>query len=71
MHYALVLARRWSVGTILTGLLSFMHDPQPTTGSITTTPEDKKRCAGRGEWGPGRGTGAMRAAYHLTQLCHN
>lgn len=35
--------RRWSVGTILTGLLSFMHDLQPTTGGITTTVEEKKR----------------------------
>ncbi len=26
----------WSVGTILTGLLSFMYDAQATTGSITT-----------------------------------
>ncbi|GAX82494.1 hypothetical protein CEUSTIGMA_g9921.t1 [Chlamydomonas eustigma] len=35
----------WSVGTILTGLLSFMHDPQPTTGSINTSVEEKKRFA--------------------------
>lgn len=27
----------WSVGTILTGLLSFMYDTQATTGSITTS----------------------------------
>ncbi len=33
------------MGTILTGLLSFMHDTQPTTGSITTTPEEKRRLA--------------------------
>lgn len=35
----------WSVGTILNGLLSFMYDAQPTTGSITTTKQDKKRLA--------------------------
>jgi len=31
----------WSVGTILTGLLSFMYDSQPTTGSINTSKADK------------------------------
>jgi ubiquitin-conjugating enzyme E2 J2 len=31
----------WSVSTILTGLLSFMLEDTPTTGSITTTKEDK------------------------------
>jgi ubiquitin-conjugating enzyme E2 J2 len=35
----------WSVGTILTGLLSFMYDSQPTTGSITTTKAEKVGCA--------------------------
>ncbi|KAI8468077.1 MAG: ubiquitin-conjugating enzyme/RWD-like protein [Monoraphidium minutum] len=35
----------WSVGTILTGLLSFMYDSQPTTGSITTSRGDKVRAA--------------------------
>lgn len=35
----------WSVGTILTGLMSFMCDNQPTTGSITTTKADKQRMA--------------------------
>ncbi|PNH07543.1 Ubiquitin-conjugating enzyme E2 34 [Tetrabaena socialis] len=35
----------WSVGTILTGLLSFMYDTQATTGSITTTKQDKERMA--------------------------
>ncbi|GLC45584.1 Ubiquitin-conjugating enzyme E2 34 [Pleodorina starrii] len=35
----------WSVGTILTGLLSFMYDTQSTTGSITTTKQDKERMA--------------------------
>lgn len=35
----------WSVGTILNGLLSFMYDNQPTTGSITTTAADKKKMA--------------------------
>ena len=34
-----------AAGTILTGLLSFMVDPQPTTGSIVTTAADKKRFA--------------------------
>lgn len=33
----------WSVGTILTGLLSFMYDNQPTTGSITTSKAEKVR----------------------------
>ncbi|GFR43047.1 hypothetical protein Agub_g4053 [Astrephomene gubernaculifera] len=35
----------WSVGTILTGLLSFMYDTQTTTGSITTSRQDKERLA--------------------------
>eukprot|EP00877_Chromochloris_zofingiensis_P000970 jgi/Chrzof1/10874/Cz05g15170.t1 len=35
----------WSVGTILTGLLSFMYDNQPTTGSITTSKGEKERLA--------------------------
>jgi ubiquitin-conjugating enzyme E2 J2 len=35
----------WSVGTILTGLLSFMYDNQPTTGSITTSKVEKQRLA--------------------------
>jgi ubiquitin-conjugating enzyme E2 J2 len=33
------------VGTILTGLLSFMYDNQPTTGSITSTRAEKQRLA--------------------------
>jgi len=36
----------WSVGTILTGLLSFMHDEaQATTGAIVTSAEEKRRLA--------------------------
>ncbi|KAG1660784.1 hypothetical protein FOA52_011325 [Chlamydomonas sp. UWO 241] len=35
----------WSVGTILTGLLSFMVDPQQTTGSITSTTAEKQVLA--------------------------
>ncbi|CAA3003444.1 ubiquitin-conjugating enzyme E2 34-like [Olea europaea var. sylvestris] len=35
----------WSVSTILTGLLSFMMDSNPTSGSVTTTVEEKKRLA--------------------------
>lgn len=35
----------WSVSTILTGLLSFMTGDEPTTGSIVTSAETKKRCA--------------------------
>lgn len=35
----------WSVGTILNGLLSFMYDSQPTTGSITATPAERQRLA--------------------------
>uniref|UniRef100_A0A383WB10 E2 ubiquitin-conjugating enzyme n=1 Tax=Tetradesmus obliquus TaxID=3088 RepID=A0A383WB10_TETOB len=35
----------WSVGTILTGLLSFMYDNQPTTGSITSSKAEKQRLA--------------------------
>jgi len=35
----------WSVATILTGLLSFMVDRSPTTGSIDTTDNDKHRLA--------------------------
>jgi ubiquitin-conjugating enzyme E2 J2 len=35
----------WSVGTILTGLLSFMYDTQPTTGSINTSKQEKQRLA--------------------------
>ena len=46
----------WSVGTILTGLLSFMHDPHPTTGSINTTSEEKKRSVVMSRnWGKGKG----------------
>ncbi|KAK9096448.1 hypothetical protein Sjap_021945 [Stephania japonica] len=36
----------WSVSSILTGLLSFMMDNSPTTGSVTTTPDEKRRLAG-------------------------
>ncbi|KAL2493362.1 Ubiquitin-conjugating enzyme E2 34 [Abeliophyllum distichum] len=35
----------WCVSTILTGLLSFMMDSNPTSGSVTTTIEEKKRLA--------------------------
>ncbi|KAL0429961.1 UNVERIFIED_CONTAM: Ubiquitin-conjugating enzyme E2 34 [Sesamum radiatum] len=35
----------WSVSSILTGLLSFMMDNSPTTGSVTTTEEEKQRLA--------------------------
>eukprot|EP01033_Poteriospumella_lacustris_P016667 gene16667-11927_t len=42
-----ISASRWSVGTILLGLYTFMLDPseQPTYGSITTTSQDKQRFA--------------------------
>ncbi|XP_052175540.1 ubiquitin-conjugating enzyme E2 34-like isoform X2 [Diospyros lotus] len=33
----------WSVASILTGLLSFMMDNSPTTGSVTTTVAEKQR----------------------------
>lgn len=36
----------WSVGTILSGLLSFMYDTAHTTGSISSSKEDKRRLAG-------------------------
>jgi ubiquitin-conjugating enzyme E2 J2 len=39
------LLLQWSVGTILTGLLSFMYDTQPTTGSISTSKQEKQRLA--------------------------
>ncbi|EFJ16846.1 ubiquitin-conjugating enzyme 33, E2, partial [Selaginella moellendorffii] len=35
----------WSVSSILTGLLSFMMDNSPTTGSLTTSDEEKRRLA--------------------------
>ncbi|KAK2969996.1 hypothetical protein RJ640_008336 [Escallonia rubra] len=35
----------WSVSSILTGLLSFMMDNSPTTGSVTTTFAEKQRLA--------------------------
>ncbi|XP_057535689.1 ubiquitin-conjugating enzyme E2 34-like [Amaranthus tricolor] len=35
----------WSVSSILTGLLSFMMDKSPTTGSVSTTVEEKQRLA--------------------------
>ncbi|KAG8656572.1 ubiquitin-conjugating enzyme E2 34 [Manihot esculenta] len=35
----------WSVSSILTGLLSFMMDHSPTTGSVTTTDAEKARLA--------------------------
>ncbi|KAK4781166.1 hypothetical protein SAY87_017272 [Trapa incisa] len=35
----------WSVSSILTGLLSFMMDNSPTTGSVNTTNEEKQRLA--------------------------
>lgn len=35
----------WSVSSILTGLLSFMMDNSPTTGSVTTTVAEKQRLA--------------------------
>lgn len=35
----------WSVSSILNGLLSFMMDNSPTTGSVNTTIADKQRMA--------------------------
>ncbi|CAN7063874.1 unnamed protein product [Brassica oleracea var. botrytis] len=35
----------WSVSSILTGLLSFMMDTSPTTGSVNTTVAEKQRLA--------------------------
>ncbi|BFG24066.1 ubiquitin-conjugating enzyme E2 34 [Prunus yedoensis var. nudiflora] len=35
----------WSVSSILTGLLSFMMDNSPTTGSVNTTTAEKQRLA--------------------------
>jgi ubiquitin-conjugating enzyme E2 J2 len=35
----------WSGSSILTGLLSFMMDNSPTTGSVTTTVDEKQRLA--------------------------
>lgn len=35
----------WSVASILTGLLSFMMDKSPTTGSVNTTDAEKQRYA--------------------------
>jgi ubiquitin-conjugating enzyme E2 J2 len=35
----------WSVSSILTGLLSFMMDNTPTTGSVSTSDEEKQRLA--------------------------
>jgi ubiquitin-conjugating enzyme E2 J2 len=35
----------WSVSSILTGLLSFMMDNSPTTGSVNTSTAEKKRLA--------------------------
>ncbi|WCJ39293.1 Ubiquitin-conjugating enzyme E2 34 [Euphorbia peplus] len=35
----------WSVSSILTGLLSFMMDNSPTTGSVNTTVAEKQRLA--------------------------
>ncbi|KAM7480666.1 hypothetical protein LguiA_028879 [Lonicera macranthoides] len=35
----------WSVSSILTGLLSFMMDNSPTTGSVTTTVAEKQQLA--------------------------
>lgn len=35
----------WSVSSILTGLLSFMMDKSPTTGSVSTTVEEKQCLA--------------------------
>eukprot|EP00250_Pteridium_aquilinum_P028198 c36749_g1_i1 orf=408-1154(-) len=35
----------WSVSSILTGLLSFMMDKTPTTGSVSSTAEEKRRLA--------------------------
>uniref|UniRef100_A0A0C9RTS2 TSA: Wollemia nobilis Ref_Wollemi_Transcript_13531_1145 transcribed RNA sequence n=1 Tax=Wollemia nobilis TaxID=56998 RepID=A0A0C9RTS2_9CONI len=35
----------WSVSSILTGLLSFMMDNSPTTGSVSTTVAEKQRLA--------------------------
>ncbi|KAF9689845.1 hypothetical protein SADUNF_Sadunf01G0134800 [Salix dunnii] len=35
----------WSVSSILTGLLSFMTDNSPTTGSVNTTAAEKRRLA--------------------------
>ena len=35
----------WSVASILTGLMSFMHDDQATTGSMVTSASEKKAFA--------------------------
>eukprot|EP00667_Euglena_gracilis_P007907 EG_transcript_7990 len=35
----------WTVGTVLTGLLSFMLETTPTTGAIETSEQFKRQCA--------------------------
>ena len=35
----------WSVSSILSGLVSFMYDTTPTTGSVNTSQSEKRRLA--------------------------
>lgn len=35
----------WSVSSILSGLVSFMYDTTPTTGSVNSTQSEKRKLA--------------------------
>lgn len=52
----------WEVSTILVGLLSFMTSDEITTGSISTSTQEKKALAARSRWWNSTGGGSNQKA---------
>ncbi|KAI8847221.1 ubiquitin-conjugating enzyme/RWD-like protein [Chytridium lagenaria] len=52
----------WSVASVLTGLLSFMLETTPTTGSVNSTDEEKKALAAA-SWGFNRANPKFLAVF--------
>lgn len=52
----------WEVSTILVGLLSFMTSDEITTGSLSSTPHERKAMAARTRWWNSTGGGSNSRA---------
>ncbi|KAI0129820.1 ubiquitin-conjugating enzyme [Xylariales sp. AK1849] len=52
----------WEVSTILIGLLSFMTSEEMTTGSVSSTEQDRKNIAARTRWWNSTGGGSQNKA---------